>query len=224
MELNYVLCVVERSTGRGVAALCVEQGLPLALTALGRGTATQRHLDLYGLEPTEKALVVTVADAEKTRALFFELRKRFYIDIPGNGIALSIPIKSVGGEQTLAFLSGNAAVDKLPPKVSFENELIIAIANEGYSETVMDAARAAGARGGTVIHAKGTGGRKAEKFYGISLAEEKEIILIVAKTSEKAGIICNIVREAGPDRPAGSVVFSLPVSQVAGLGLREEPV
>ena len=58
--------------------------------------------------------------------------------------------------------------------MDFSHELIMAIMNEGYSDTVMDAARSAGAGGGTVLHAKGTGRARAEKFFGVSLADEKD--------------------------------------------------
>ena len=61
-------------------------------------------------------------------------------------------------------------------------ELLVAIANQGYIDTVMDAARAAKAGGGTVIHAKGTGMELAKKYLGVSLVEEKEVILIVTKS------------------------------------------
>ncbi len=217
MELNYVISIVSRNRCEEMASLCLAHEFPLILTALGRGTATKKLLNLYGLEATEKAVIMTIADAQKTKDFILEIRKRFYIDIPGNGIVLSIPIKSVGGVRTLAFLSDGASSDKAPPQATFENEVIVVISNEGYTETVMDAARAAGAMGGTVIHAKGSGARKAEKFYGVSLAAEKEIILIVSKTSEKAAIMHGIIKEMGPDSPAGCIVFSMPVSHLAGL-------
>lgn len=217
MELNYVISIVGRCRGEDMVSLCLAHEFPIVLAALGRGTATKKLLNLYGLEATEKAVVMTIANAQKTEDFILEIRKKFYIDIPGNGIVLSIPIKSVGGVRTLAFLSDNAAPDKLPPQVTFENEVIVVISNEGYIEAVMDAARAGGAMGGTVIHAKGSGAQKAEKFYGVSLADEKEIILIVSKTSEKAAIIHSIIKEMGPDSPAGSIVFSMPVSHLAGL-------
>lgn len=202
-----------------MVSLCMGHELPVILTMLGRGTATKELLDLYGLESTEKSIIVTIADAKKTKNLIAEVRKKLYIAIPGNGIMLSIPIKSVGGGKTLAFLSDNAKPDKLSPQVTFEYELIIVIANEGYTDQVMDAARTVGAMGGTVIHAKGTGPKKAEKFYGVSLVNEKEMILIVAQSSEKAGIMRNIIKETGPDSPAGAIMFSLPVSNIAGLRL-----
>ena len=217
MELNYVITIINRNKGEDFVSLCMAREMPVVWTMLGRGTATKNLLELYGLEATEKSVVITIANAEKTKDLILEVRKKFYIDIPGNGIMLSIPIKSVGGGKTLAFLSDNANLEKSCPHVTFEHELIIAIANEGHTEQVMDAAREAGATGGTVIHAKGTGAKKAEKFYGVSLVNQKEVLLIVAGSNEKAEIIQNIVKKAGPDSPAGAIAFSLPVSYVAGL-------
>lgn len=95
----------------------------------------------------------------------------------------------------------------------------MAIANEGRTDLVMNAARSAGAAGGTVLHGKGTGSDKAEKFYSVSIAQEKEVILIVAKTEQKAGIMRAILEKAGPNTEAGTIVFSLPTSEVAGFGL-----
>lgn len=218
MELNFIISIVNRNGCEDMVSLCLKHGFPIILTALGRGTATKKLLNLYGLEATEKSVVLTTATAQKTKDFILDVREKFYIDIPGNGIVLSVPVKSVGGAKTLAFLSDHATPDKLPPQTAFENEVIVVISNEGYAEPVMDAARAAGARGGTVIHAKGNGPQKAE-FYNVSLAAEKEIILIVSKSSEKSDIMHNIIKEMGPDSPAGSVVFSMPVSHLAGLRL-----
>ena len=106
--------------------------------------------------------------------------------------------------------------------MEFDHELIIVILNEGCSDWVMDAAREAGAGGGTVLHAKGTGAKRAEKFYGVSLAEEKDVVYIVAHRDEKAAIMKNINEKAGPGTTPGAICFSLPISSVAGLRAREE--
>jgi len=82
---------------------------------------------------------------------------------------------------------------------------------------VMNAARAAGARGGTILHAKGTGAQVAQTFFGVSLATEKEILLIVAPSSEKTAIMKAIAQTQGPGTPSGAISVSLPVSSVAGL-------
>lgn len=105
--------------------------------------------------------------------------------------------------------------------MEFAHELIVVILNEGYSDFVMDAARSAGAGGGTVLHAKGTGRSRAESFFGVSLADEKDVVYIVAYADQKADIIRAIQEQAGPGTKAGAICFSLPISAVAGLRERE---
>ena len=102
------------------------------------------------------------------------------------------------------------------------HELIVVIAEQGYTQLIMNAARAAGAYGGTVIHAKGTGMEIAEEFMGVSLAIEKEILYIVTKTEQKNDIMKAIVKEAGIDSKAKAIAFSLPVTSTAGLRLIED--
>ena len=94
-------------------------------------------------------------------------------------------------------------------------ELIVAIYEKGYTDLVMDAAREAGARGGTTIHAKGTGAG-AEKFFGMTLAEEKEMVFIVSHVDKKKDIMRAIMQHAGVESKAHALVFSLPVSETAG--------
>ena len=100
--------------------------------------------------------------------------------------------------------------------------MIIIVANEGRTDQVMNAARAAGATGGTVLHGKGSGSQNPKKFYNVSIASEKEVILMVAQSDRKAAIMQSVLHQAGPDSEAGAVLFSLPVSEVAGFGLMEE--
>lgn len=101
-------------------------------------------------------------------------------------------------------------------------ELLVVIANQGYTEMIMDAARKAHAPGGTVIHAKGTGAEKAEKFLGVSLATEKEMIFMVTRQEGKNAIMKAIMDKAGLETKAKSIVFSLPVTETAGMRLIEE--
>lgn len=197
-------------------------GLKISQTMMGRGTATQELLSMRGLNPTEKAIMATVADRETTEKLIRQTKIKLYIDIPGSGIMVAVPVKSVGGAETLAYLTDNKQPDSGKPEFSFQHELIYVILNEGHSDEVMDAARSAGATGGTVVTAKGTGVKQTEKFRRLSLTNEKEIILIVAKASVKGDIMRAIIEKAGTQTKAGAICFSLPVSHVAGLRTLEE--
>ena len=222
MELNCILAILNRDRCAAMEEVFQSLRLPLALTMMCRGTATTEHLSLYGLLPTQKALLTTVADGEQTRRLMRAAKLKLFIDVPGNGIMLSVPIKSIGGGRTMAYLTDRQNPGGEKPAMTFEHELIYVILNEGCSDLVMAAARSAGATGVTVLSAKGTGIKESEKFLGISLANEKDVVMIVAPTEKKAGIMRAIIEQAGPGTPASAICFSLPVTQVAGLRAFDE--
>ena len=217
MELNLVMTIVSRARHEAMEDVIHSLKLPLALTLYAKGTATSEHLSLHGLAPTEYALVLSVADGDQTRKLMRAAKLRMFIDIPGNGIMLSVPLKSVGGGKTMAYLTDNKTVTGDMPDMNTTHELIVVILNEGCSDMVMAAARPAGATGGTVLAGKGTGARESEKFLGISLASEKDVVLIVAEKTKKAAIMKAIMKNAGPGTQAGAICFSLPVTNVEGL-------
>ena len=221
--LYWRMTIAKRSMGKKLAACYEENGLPSILCMLAKGTATSETLDCFGLEVTEKMVTVAVVSDDTWRRVRRELEDRFQIDVPGTGIAFLVPLSSVGGKKVLQFLTDGQSYEKEEESVMKDTkyELIVVIANHGYSEEVMDAARAQGAGGGTVIHAKGTGLEKAEKFLGVSIADEKEMIFIVSKAEQKNRIMRSIMENAGLESKARSVVFSLPVTDTAGLRLQE---
>ena len=106
--------------------------------------------------------------------------------------------------------------------MNFQHEVIFCIVNAGFADAVMDAAKEYGARGGTVIHARGTGSHLAEKFMGVTLVPEKEMIFIVVRKDQKNAIMRAIMDEAGTGTKAGAIVFSLPVTDTAGMRMMEE--
>lgn len=201
-----------------------EHRLRVNMVALGRGTATDETMDLLGLDSSEKAVCFSFVTDTLWTAVKKVLERRIRIDVPGVGIAFTVPLSSVGGRRELMFLTEDQDFSKEEESVlkETEHQLLIAVANQGYNQAVMDAARLAGAAGGTVIHAKGTGMERAERFFGFSLASEKDVIFIVSRTEGKNAIIKSIMEQAGPATKAGAIVFSLPVTDTAGLRLLED--
>lgn len=107
--------------------------------------------------------------------------------------------------------------------MEFTHEAIFCIVNSGYSETVMDAAKKFGARGGTVINGRGTAGLDAEKFFGITVQPEKEIVMILVSTDCKDNILKALYDEAGLNTAGQGIAFALPVDGVVGLGEQATP-
>ena len=103
-------------------------------------------------------------------------------------------------------------------------EAVFCIVNDGFSDVVMDAAREAGARGGTVIHARGTANKEAEKFCKITIQPEKEIVMILVPADIKDDVLRAIYRNAGLKTEGQGIAFSVAVDDVVGMSGEIPPV
>ncbi len=101
--------------------------------------------------------------------------------------------------------------------MKYKHEVIFCIVNSGYSEAVMDAAKKFGARGGTVINARGTAGKEAETFFHITVQPEKEIVMILVPSEIKDSVLHALYNEVGLDSAGQGIAFSVPVDSVVGL-------
>jgi len=97
------------------------------------------------------------------------------------------------------------------------HELIICIVNNGFSDTVMEAAKDAGARGGTVLNARGTANKEAESFFHIAIQPEKEVVMILVPLNVKDAVLHALYEKAGLDTMGQGIAFALPVDNVVGL-------
>ena len=223
-ELYMMVTISDRNSIRRFLSFYKDFGISVVLTTMGRGTAASEIFSSFGLEAAEKALQFSIVTGEVWTAVKQALEKQMKIDVPGSGIAFIVPLSSIGGKKQLAFLTAGHHFEAGEESTLKEttHELLVVMANQGYTEQIMDAARSANATGGTVIHAKGTGMEKAEKFLGVSLAVEKEMIFIVTKKEKKNAIMKAIMDNAGLETKAGAVVFTLPVTSTAGMRLMED--
>ena len=223
-NLYMMTTIADRKTAPRYAEVFRENNLHIMFVSLGYGTATNEVLDFLGLDSNEKAITFCILEEDSWLSVKKQMERKLKIDAPGGGISFIVPLSSIGGKKTLQFLIEKEDYQKEEESTlkNTDHELIVAIAEHGYTEMVMDAAREAGAYGGTVIHAKGTGMEAAEKFMGVHLASEKEIIYIVAKSSMKNDIMQSIMSNAGTSTKAKTLVFSLPVTDTAGLRLVED--
>ena len=222
--LRALFIIITKGKGAGILKVLAAQGVNDCSVALGVGTAQSTMLDFFGLDGPEKEIIFSPVATQKTGEILAALSENSKLKKAGYGIAFTIPISSMGGKRALQFLTEDQDfhVGEETTLKDTKYELLVVIANQGYSSLVMDAARSENAGGGTVIHAKGTGMERAENFLGVSLAAEKEMVLIVVKREEKNRIMRAIMDQAGTASKARSIVFSLPVTSTAGLRLLED--
>ena len=212
-RLKLLVTIVDRPRGEAVARICGGLGVHLHLGMLGRGTASSEVLDFLGLGETDKAVILG------------ELVRGLHLRRPGKGILFTLPLSGIS-RRAAACLSrpvpeetteGARGMEENRGAGGYRYELIVASVDQGQTDQVMDAARSAGAAGGTLLHARRAGVHEAEKFYGISLQKERELVAILAPRAQKAGIMRAIAQSLTLEGEQGGVVFSLPVDSIEGL-------
>ena len=223
-ELYLMITIMDRNKTKRFRSLYESCGIHVSFDTAGYGTAASEMLEYFGLEESEKAVVLAVVTDESWNQAKKLLERRLQIDVPGTGIAFAVPMSAIGGKKALYFLTDGQNYEKGEESTLKDTkyELLVVIANQGYTEQIMAAARAQGAGGGTVLHAKGTGMENANKFLVFSLASEKEAVLIVVPTAKKNGIMSAVMEQAGLKTNAKAIAFSLPVTAVAGMRLIED--
>lgn len=220
-DVYIMTTIIDRKNSKKYIDLYKKDKLEVMYITLGEGTARGDILDYLGLEASEKMVIFNFVQQHDWMLTKKNLQRKLQIDAPGEGIAFLVPLSSIGGKRTLQFLLDRQELPESEESTLKDTtyELIVAIADQGNLEMVMDAARGAGAYGGTVIHAKGTGMEYAEKYLGVTIAAEKAMIFIVTKKDQKNSIMKAIMEQAGMQTPAKTIVFSLPVTDTAGLRL-----
>lgn len=218
-NMNYLVTITKREYSEAFLRYFYENGIHSMTAALCEGTAQKKTLDLLGIEKTEKVMLSAVMSGALTEGLLRGLMRTMQIDVPGNGIAFTVPLQSAANAASLQYLTrgqdiSQREVNKMDePRFS----LLIVIADKGRTELAMDAARSAGAGGGTIIHAKGVGQQSAAHFFGMSIASEQELIYIVVRKKDEKNVMRAINERAGARESGIAAVFSLPVNQVVGL-------
>lgn len=223
-ELFLMATITSRKLTKKYVSFYENMSLPVSFITLGSGTASSEVLDYFGLDGSDKSVLFHVVTDAKWKEVKRQLRRKMNIYIPGIGIAFTVPLSSIGGMKTLNYLTVGQEFVK-GEETSLKDtkyELLVTIFNQGYTELIMDAARKVHAAGGTVIRARGTGTQLAEKFMGVTLVPEKEMIFIVVRREQKNDIMRSIMDEAGTGTKAGAIVFSLPVTDTAGMRMMEE--
>ena len=220
-DVYIMTTIIDRKNSKKYIDLYKKDKLEVMYITLGEGTARGDILDYLGLEASEKMVIFNFVQQHDWMLTKKDLQRKLQIDAPGEGIAFLVPLSSIGGKRTLQFLLDRQELPESEESTLKDTtyELIVAIADQENLEMVMDAARGAGAYGGTVIHAKGTGMEYAEKYLGVTIAAEKAMIFIVTKKDQKNSIMKAIMEQAGMQTPAKTIVFFLPVTDTAGLRL-----
>ena len=209
--LTILVTICDRDKGKKITGLFKGRSEFYNWLTLGRGTANSKILNYLGLGATEKVILFNVLTNEEAREVLSRLDETLDLKKPGHGIAFTLPLSGMHRKKLMDCAPQENGGNEV------EHELIFAVVNRGYTEEVMDAARAANAVGGTIVHARSFALEGAQKFFGLTVLPEKEVIMILTESDKRRAIMQNIAEKVGPATDAGAVTFSLPVTGVEGL-------
>ena len=221
-RLYLLVTIVDRDRAKKVNEVLAGSNVKSQFLWFAEGTAKSEILDLLGLGSVDKAVILTILPDTMIRELASLLNNKLKLQKPGKGIVFAIPLSGAGAPELQKINESKwvkwqnemeKEVDQM--NINIGHDLIVAVINQGDSEKLMTAARTAGARGGTMFHALKMGMGEAEKFFGISVQEKKDVVAILAKRENKESIMKAINQFCDGENKA--LVFSLPVDNVFGI-------
>ncbi len=226
--LRVLMLIATPKLADKAAKMFHDQAVPLLYRLHAVGTASSEMMDILGLGSIDKGLLAAVIPKCAADKMLRTLHRELRLGLPGSGIAFTLPLS---GANALLFRMlcpmadqdlETAGRKEEPSMNNCKHMLIAAVVNQGYSEQVMDAARSAGAVGGSVLHSRHIAGGEAKEaatsFWGLHVQEEKEMILILADAESKLNIMKAISEACGMRSQAQGLVVSLPIDAALGLG------
>ena len=218
--MSAIFTIVERGKGAAAIKLFTRNQVYLHTQFPGKGTATSEIMDILGLGSTEKDVIISYATSAAASLLLSKLDNALRGAITSGGISFSIPMTGLSN-LVLATIAYKTELKKGDNKMSDEhkgeNSLILITCNQGTSDVVMDTAKKAGARGGTVLRARLSGVEELESSYGLNMTPEKEILMIIVPNGIRNAVMESVNKEHGLRSEAEAVICSLGVDRFVRL-------
>lgn len=212
-QLNVV--VVKNGLASRVLSLGRESGVSGGTIMLGRGTAQNRVLKFLELADYRKEIVWSVSGGAAGRAFLRHVSETLRFDKPNSGIAFSIPVSQVLGTHHCRGELDTRGGDEHVDRKTYDS--VFVVVDKGNAADVVDAATKAGARGATVINARGSGIHETSRLFSFAIEPEKEIVVILIEKS-LTSLVCQSISEAvSIDDPGKGIMFVQRVDEVFGV-------
>ena len=218
-RIKLMVTITKRGNGNKMVDFYKKNNLHYDFIILGTGTANSEILDYLGLETNEKDVVLTMIPTAKIPDVIKSAATDFKLESPGHGLVFTIGLTSVSARMHKVLCKDmNLNKETVKPMEQEKKfELILAISNHGYVDEIMKAAKSAGARGGTILHARRVGFEDVQNFAGFTIQPEKDVIAILADSTVRREISEKIATSAGVDTDARTMILSLPVDEIYGI-------
>ncbi len=219
--VELLVSVVDVPQSEKVLRLYRDTHVLVDFVCMAHGTAKTEMLDLLGIGETAKAIVLCLTDQERARLLLDRLGHGLQMRYPGKGIAFTVPINGIGVRWhrllTQMEVESEGAESMSKSERACGLDAVVVVMERGYTNVAMDAARKAGARGGTVIAARGIAEDEVKRFFGIEIQAEKEIVFLIVRSEERQEVMTALMKAVGMNTRSHGLVLSVPLSSAIGL-------
>ena len=211
MNLEVISVIVNHGMARKVIKYAKQNEVTGATIFYGMGTSNNSVLKFFELTDIRKEIVLMLVDASIVHTIMDKIDKKFKLYKPHHGIAFSIPVAQVLGASMFEKDYNTGGVNKSM------YDAIYTIVDKGNAELVIEAATAAGSKGGTIINARGSGIHETSKVFNMEIVPEKEIVLILSEHDVTENIANAIREQLKIDEPGNGIIFIQPVNKTYGL-------
>ncbi|WP_027107831.1 P-II family nitrogen regulator [Lacticigenium naphthae] len=208
-ELLYI--IVNNRMGSKVLQHAKKLGIPGGTVIYGKGTVSDERLNFFSIYEEKKEIVLLGATSVTVTKVMPELQKKFKLDKPNRGIIFSTSIEQVIGSRMKRQKNSEES------RRESMYQLIVAIVNKGNAEDVVEAANAVGAKGGTIINARGSGVNETIRLFNMEVEPEKETVLILVKEEIVEQTIESIRQKLNLDKPGNGIIFLQDVKRTVGI-------
>ena len=227
-RVKLLVCIIKKGDEVALTEACNEHCAALSFSGLGYGTAKSHYLSYLGLDEIEKSIVYSLIPNYCEARVLKAINKSLKLYLMGNGIAFTVPLSGISNLISNAILSTPMKEDTDTQKTTKErgkrkmHELIVAVVNQKFTDAVLDASRAAGATGATILHTRSVNNKQVEQILGTTFKQETDTIAFLTSHEYKQKIMEAIRECAGLKTDGGAILFSLPVDSIVGIGRFEE--
>jgi len=210
---DLLYAIVDCGLGSRVMHIAMRCGVTGGTVLLGRGTAHNHLLEYLGLADARKEIVMMVSGRQTAKTAAQTVARELKFKKANHGIIFTVSVCNVTGTHTL--VCGNT--DEAGGENAAMYKLITVVVPKGDAEQVIDAAAAAGAKGGTIINARGSGVHETEKVFMMDIEPEKEIVIIIADSAGARALIDSIRQSLDLDSEGKGILFVQNIGEVYGM-------
>ncbi len=202
--------IVSRGKANAILHKAQESGAKGGTILLGESTVSSKLLEKMGLTDVHKEILMISASEELSDKLHDQLNETFMFSKSNKGIAFTIPFKrwtlqSSGQQEKSTLTEDNTS-----------HYCIITVVDKGRSKECIKSARAAGAKGGTLIHAHGAG-IPTDFYFPLVIEPQKDIVMIITTKEKVSNIREKIFTDLELGKAGNGIIFTLPISRTSGL-------